>query len=597
MAINSSKTGTSRAGIISVFLIYILVIALIIYLTGKILVDVSSGSQISRLIVIPTGFLLPLALLFAVFFNSWKLFKDIRHGRPGARLKTHLMLFFSLVVLLSSIPQSLVSLKFVNTAVKTWFSPEIGSAIDGGLDLALAYYSEKIETLEDFGDGPVFNRMLADLKQSPKRMWNNIRNANPGIAAIQIWYADGTPYFFEGDERAELTERPAFDGDSGLLPREDRGDSSLLRFLQTQSVQGEDYGIVISVLLPKNLDQTARSLTDAREVFINYQKNQQDFSVLLYFFYAFFTFPLILISLLISFMLSDEVIRPIVSLDAATRKVADGDYTYRILTRRGDELSNLIRSFNWMTAELENSRKKILQTEKITAWQEIARQLAHELRNPLTPIKLSSERILRKYKTDPENIGRVIESAVPGIIQEVNALDNMLSKFRDFSRLPAPILRRANLTALLSETVDSYRNSYSKIEFVFNRGPDDIYLALDSEQMKRVFSNLVKNACEAIEDYPGRISIQTDLVRKGNSSYCRIRIQDTGTGIEAENHEQVFSPYFTTKTEGSGLGLPIVERIIFDHKGQIWFETDKGHGTTFFIDLPMETQLGQYFSN
>lgn len=595
MAVNSSKTGTSRVGLISVLLMYVLLIALIIYLTGQVLIDIPENSDAS-LIIIPIALILPLALLISVFYNGWKLYTDIKRGRPGARFKTHLVLYFTLIVLMSSLPQSFVSLKFVNTAIRNWFSPEIGTAISGGLDLALAYYNEKIETLEDFSEGPVFIGMLKDIERAPQRMWTNIHNANPGIDAIQIFNSLGNPVFFSGDSNAELnhtpSDKPALSSTSGLLPREDRGETSLLRYLQTSVVNGEEYSVVISVLLPKNLDDTARSLTDAREVFLNYQKNQNEFTTLLYFFYAFFTFPLILISILISILLSDEVLRPIVSLEAATRRVADGDYSYRILTRSGDELSNLIKSFNRMMGELENSRKKILQTEKITAWQEIARQLAHELRNPLTPIKLSSERILRKYRTDPENIGRVIESAVPGIIQEVNALDNMLREFRDFSRLPSPTLRNENLSALLSETVESYRNSYTSIEFIYNRNEADIKILMDPEQMKRVFSNLVKNACESINSESGKISVQTDLVRKGNSSYCRIRIQDTGKGIDTEDHERVFNPYFTTKPEGSGLGLPIVERIIFDHKGQIWFETDKGYGTTFFIDLPMETELG-----
>ena len=592
MAIKGRKTKTSKTGIISVFLIYILLIVLIIYLTGQILIDLPTSSNASNIIIIPAAFILPIALLISVFYNGWKLYTEIKDGSPGARFKTHLVLFFTLIVLLSSLPQSFVSLKFVNTAIRTWFSPEIGTAINGGLDLALAYYNEKIETLEGFSEGPVFINMLSDIERAPQRMWTNIHNANPGIDAIQIFDNEGAKIFFDGNPNAELAEMPSLGGSTGLLPREDRGETSLLRYLQSRNLNGNSYNVIVSVLLPKNLDYTARSLTDAREVFLNYQRNQQQFTTLLYFFYAFFTFPLILISILISFMLSDDVIRPIVSLEAATRRVADGDYSYRILTRSGDELSNLIRSFNSMMGELENSRKKILQTEKITAWQEIARQLAHELRNPLTPIKLSSERIMRKYRTDPENIGKIIESAIPGIIQEVNSLDNMLHEFRDFSQLPSPTLRSENLSALIAETIESYRNSYSNISFVFNNDDHAIMLNIDSIQIKRVFSNLVKNACEAIDTEYGKISVQTDLVRKGNSSYCRIRIQDTGTGIDVEKQEQVFNPYFTTKPEGSGLGLPIVERIIFDHKGQIWFETDVGHGTTFFIDLPMETLLG-----
>jgi len=591
LAINSKKAGASRSGIISVFLIYVILVALIYYLTGEVLRGIPSGSNVANFLILPAAFILPLALLIYVLVNVRKLTQDIKSGSPGARFKTHLILFFSLIVLLSSIPQTIVSMRFVTTAINTWFSPEIGKAITGGLDLSLAYYNDKIETLVSFAQGPVFSRSLSDIERSPLRMWNNIHNANPGIDSIQIFDSSGKSVFFSGAAESELQQMPSLDGADGLLPREDRSETSLLRYLQVYETGADSYSVVISSMLPQNLDSTARSLTAAREVFINYQKNQNDFTALLYLFYTFFTIPLILISILISFLLSDEVIRPIVSLEAATHRVADGDYSYRILTRSGDELFNLIKSFNQMMGELENSRKKILQTEKITAWQEIARQLAHELRNPLTPIKLSSERLLRKFRENPDSIKGIFESAMTGIIQEVNSLDNLLREFRDFSRLPAPSPSVQNICRLIKESVDAYRTPYPGIEFSLT-ADEAIEIEVDPKQMKQVFLNLLKNSCEAIGPEHGRISVQTDLVRKGNSSYCRIRVQDTGAGIAPEEQDQVFNPYFTTKSEGTGLGLPIVERIIFDHRGQIWFESDKGHGTTFFIDLPMEKKIG-----
>ena len=591
MAISSKQAGASKSGLVSVFLIYLLLIILIYYLTGEVLRGMPAGGA-SGLIILGAAFILPLALLIYVLVKVRKLVFDIRHGNPGARFKTHLILFFALIVILTSIPQAIVSMRFVSSAINTWFSPEIGNAINGGLNLSLAYYNEKIETLEYFAEGPVFSNMLSDIERSPNRMWTNIHNANPGIDSIQIFDSSGKPIFFSGIEGAEMETAPSLDGADGLLPREDRSTTSLLRYLQVYRTGSTEYTVVISSQLPQNLDDTARSLTAAREVFLTYQKNQQDFSRLLYIFYTFFTIPLILLSVLISFLLSDEVIRPIVSLEAATHKVSEGDYSFRILTRSGDELYNLTRSFNQMMGELENSRKKILQTEKITAWQEIARQLAHELRNPLTPIKLSSERLLRKYKNDPENISTILEPAITNIITEVNALDNLLKEFRDFSRLPAPTLSRENICALLNDTLGTYKTSFPAVEFSFTSEYESIDIDIDSKQMKQVFSNLLKNACESFENRTGVISVQTDLVRKGNSSYCRIRVQDNGSGIDPEKQEQVFNPYFTTKTEGTGLGLPIVERIIFDHKGQIWFESDKGHGTTFFIDLPLEKKFG-----
>ena len=484
MAINSKKAGASKSEIISVFLVYVMLIVLIYNLTREVLLGMPSGSSGSNLLVIPAAFILPLALLIYVLINARKLHLDIKGGSPGARFKTQLVISFSAIILLISVPQTIVSMRFVNTAINTWFSPEIGSAITGGLNLSLAYYNEKIETLEYFGEGPAFDQMLSDLERSPQRMWTNMHNSNPGIDAIQIFSQDGSSQFFSGRLSAELERVPSIGGSGGLLPREDLESVSLLRYFRIYQVEDRSYSVVISSLLPRNLDNTARSLTEAREVFLTYQKNQKEFTALLYLFYAFFTIPLILISILISFLLSDEVIRPIVSLEAATRRVSEGDYSYRILTRSGDELSNLIKSFNNMMGELENSRKKILQTEKITAWQDIARQLAHELRNPLTPIKLSAERIQRKYRTDPENIDRVLEPAIKSIIQEVSNLDNLLKEFRDFSKLPPLILRKGNICGLIKEVFDSYKSSYPNIVFSYIFPEYGIVLDIDPKQIE-----------------------------------------------------------------------------------------------------------------
>jgi nitrogen fixation/metabolism regulation signal transduction histidine kinase len=328
-------------------------------------------------------------------------------------------------------------------------------------------------------------------------------------------------------------------------------------------------------------------LTASREIFTQLDRFGTIFRLVLVFFFSIFSFPMLLLSILVSFLLSEEIMRPIVNLEEATRRVAEGDFSYRILGRASDELSMLVSSFNRMISELERSRLKLLQTEKVTAWQEIAQRLAHEIKNPLTPIKLSAQRLLRKAQTDPAGLEGIVENSVRAIINEVDNLDRLLREFRDFSRLPAPIMTDVNLRRLVNEVAEVHAAPYKNIQFRIDEVPEDLIVKADETQLKQVFINLFKNAFEAIEG-EGRVTVRADLVRKGNTQYCRIQVQDTGRGVGKEYQNQVFNPYFTTKNAGTGLGLPIVERIIFDHKGQIWFETQEGVGTSFFIDLPME---------
>jgi nitrogen fixation/metabolism regulation signal transduction histidine kinase len=287
-----------------------------------------------------------------------------------------------------------------------------------------------------------------------------------------------------------------------------------------------------------------------------------------------------------------------VNLEEATQRVTEGDFSFRILTRPRDELANLVDSFNGMIAELDHSRKKLLQAERISAWQEIAQRLAHEIRNPLTPIKLSAQRILKRQADIPvppsaeraagevDEFGKVLSGSVSAIIQEVENLEKLLREFGDFAKLPVPQPAPVDLRELISEVASVYAHLSGAVRIDIGEVPAAIVLSVDRAQMKQVFANLFTNAVQAMPA-GGTVSVRADRVRKGHGSWCRIAVSDTGTGIEAQDMPQIFDPYFTTKGEGTGLGLAIVQRIVFDHRGDVWAESNRGVGTTFFIDLPL----------
>jgi len=291
-----------------------------------------------------------------------------------------------------------------------------------------------------------------------------------------------------------------------------------------------------------------------------------------------------LLSILVSFLLSEEVVQPIVSLEDATRRVAEGDFSTRILTRPNDELAALAGSFNRMVSELSRSRSKLMQAEKIAAWQEIAQRLAHEIKNPLTPIKLSAQRVLKKYTGESAEFRGILEASVSAIIREVDNLNAMLAHFRDFARLPVPRPETFGLREVVEEAAAIYNTASVSIDTA--RVGADSVLTADRGQIKQLFANLFQNAIQAMPD-GGRIGVASALVSKEGRRMCRVQVRDTGRGIDEKIRDMIFRPYFTTKKEGGGLGLTIVERIVFDHAGSIRFETQPGVGTTFIIDLPL----------
>jgi nitrogen fixation/metabolism regulation signal transduction histidine kinase len=308
---------------------------------------------------------------------------------------------------------------------------------------------------------------------------------------------------------------------------------------------------------------------------------------LLIFFYGVFFFPSLLMTMIIAISFTRRVTQPIVELTEATRRVAEGDFSIQILARRGDELGLLIRSFNAMVQDLEKSRAALVKAEKISIWQNMAQQLAHEIKNPLTPIKLSAERVLRRWQNEPERIGEILESSMLAIIQETEGLSTLLNEFRTLSRPMEPSQSWSNLKETAEETVNPYRSSYPKVNFELEHIGDDISVKIDKHRLSQVLTNLVINAIDAMNS-EGLIEIRTDLVKKRESRYCRLSVRDTGKGITKQEGSLIFTPYFTTKESGTGLGLPIVERIVNDHGGAIWFNSAEGMGTTFFIDLPID---------
>jgi nitrogen fixation/metabolism regulation signal transduction histidine kinase len=239
-----------------------------------------------------------------------------------------------------------------------------------------------------------------------------------------------------------------------------------------------------------------------------------------------------------------------------------------------------------MVQDLEKSREALVKAEKISIWQNMAQQLAHEINNPLTPIKLSAERVLRRWRNKPEQIGEIVEDSMLAIIQETEGLSKLLSEFRTFSRPIEPSSSWTMLGDTVEEVISLYRGSYPGIQFDIEHIAGKVIVKIDKNRFAQVLSNLIINAIAAM-DSSGTIEIRTDMIKKREIQFCRMSLRDTGKGIAKQDGAYIFAPYFTTKQSGTGLGLPIVERIVNEHGGAIWFNSAEGAGTTFFIDLPV----------
>ena len=571
----------SLSGLVSVLILYLVMIGVVLTLFAQTLGNLDFVRSPVGVFVAAIGLAFTVFLVVSVFVGTLRLLRDRAERRPGARFKSRLLGFFVIVIVLAAIPQGALSVTMLSTAASSWFSQDTGDALESGLEIALEYNQRVISDMEHLLRSSTFRAIVRDLPKSPPNAWRQLQDIAPEVRSFQVFGPAGTEIFSAGRREAFVTSP----GTTGTVDRVSEDGLSFVRASSETSLGDASYRVYIASFLPDQFDARARGLTDANEEFSQFDSLGGVFTAAVVIFFGIFSVPLILLSIMASFVLSDEIIRPLTSLEEATRRVAEGDFSYRILSREQDELGLLTASFNKMVGELSRSRTKLLQTEKLTAWQEIAQRLAHEIKNPLTPIRLASERMLRKYRNDPDGFADMFERSVASILSEVENISAMLTEFRDFSRLPHPVPEDVHLKPLIDEARESYATDVDTIIHSEDVDPD-IHIQADRSQLKQVFGNLFKNAIEAMLG-TGEIYVRTELVQKVQRLYCRIQVQDNGPGIPADQRQKVFEPYHTTKLHGTGLGLSIVERIIFDHKGEIWFETAEEQGTTFLIDLPV----------
>jgi two-component system nitrogen regulation sensor histidine kinase NtrY len=571
-------------GIISIAGIYIFITVLILFFANQILQDVAAARPINNGLLLPLAVILPLFLLGTIGYQFFQMIKDRRAQKPGSRFKLRLLLFFLFVSLISSIPQATLSIFFINTVVDTWFNEDTANELEDTLLVSLAYKGVHEKTLADFAQSVYLPRFISEAGRNPEQAWRDLQRINSLIDGFVYFSQEGDRIFSFGESAStadwELVQALEAGPINSSTVSENTTENTILEYVANIPGGGR---ALISTELEANIFQMGQSLTENRNVFLQLNSYTALFRISLLLFYGIFSVPIILLSLIISITVSDQLVKPIINLENATKRVSEGDYSFRILSSGNDDFALLIRSFNQMITELERSRNTLIQTEKVSAWQEIAQRLAHEIKNPLTPITLSTQRLSLASQNNPERLPELIPKSVEAILREVDSLNRLLKEFRDFSRLPKPTIRPLVLRKLLIQITAAWESEdlHVNLEAI----PISLEIQADRDQITRALSNLIHNAIEAMNS-KGEIQVFANIVMKGNANYCRIQIQDSGVGIDSGAVAQVFNPYFTTKESGTGLGLAIVERIINDHHGTIWFETEAGIGTTFFIDLP-----------
>jgi len=292
-----------------------------------------------------------------------------------------------------------------------------------------------------------------------------------------------------------------------------------------------------------------------------------------------------ILGMLLMIYLSRLLTRPLNILQQKMTAVSIDRQNEKIDWSRNDEIGQLIEAYNQMVDKMEESTRLLKYSEREKAWREMARQIAHEIRNPLTPMKLNVQYLQKVYLAKDPSFDEKFKSVSLSLINQIETLNEVAGMFSDFSSIKTSAVEKANLPEAVRSTATFFRKSY-QIKIDIESQENTITVNISMQDLLRIFNNLLKNAVQSMENISNKY-IRIQIIRKKN--YAEVRLTDNGKGISETNKKRIFQPYFTTKTMGTGLGLAIVKNLMTEIGGEITFISERGSGTTFILKFPLSS--------
>ena len=350
----------------------------------------------------------------------------------------------------------------------------------------------------------------------------------------------------------------------------------------------DTYLYIVKFMDPKLINYL-RTTDEAVSFYYSVQDSKTGIKISFAIIYLLIVSLLLFLSIIISINFASRLTQPIINLIGASEKISSGNLKIKVpLIKTNKEFDKLNKNFNSMIEKLSKQQEKLIISERHSAWASVARKLAHEIKNPLTPMQLSIDRIREKYLKKVDGSDKLFSEYLNTISKQITDIEHLLNEFSDFARMPKPIFKKIETSKLISRSLSLHELSEKNITFTLSNQSSYTYIKGDEEQLNRVFINLIKNSIESINEkklknaiFKGKINV--DITE--DSDYIYIIILDNGVGFDEANKTKMLTPYFTTKKQGTGLGLAIVTKIISDHNSTILFDSVK-NGAKVEIIIP-----------
>ena len=521
-------------------------------------------------------------ILLLIFFgfifletkNSLKQNINVR----GSVANRKYIIFFSLFTLIPSILISIFSLFLFSFAIEKYFDNKITTAVNNSYEIARRYVSEKRNKIESDVIIVAYdiNRNLNYIKNKDNfQTFINNQRIIRGLDQIHIIDKDKnvlmssseTGYTPIEDEALRLVlneERPlkiinAFENKSAAIIKLPKFKNNFLYVVK---------------FLDEDISKYLRESEEAVNFYYTVEDQNTGIKFSFALIYIIIVALLLFLSITIAIRFSSRFFISINNLISASNEIGQGNLDVKVPELKADaEIEKLNNNFNEMIYKLKNQQEKLLNSERHEAWSTVARKLAHEIKNPLTPIQLTIDNLRSKYlKNFDETDKNKFKNNLNIILNQIKQIENLVNEFSDFARMPKPVIKENDLVKIIYNNIKLLEKLNPSIKILLNHNHDAINFDCDLEQINRAIFNLIKNSIESINekrlknvDFEGIINIEITKRR----AYIDIVIEDNGVGFAKQNNKELIKPYYTTKKNGSGLGLSIVNKIITDHNGSL----------------------------
>ena len=522
-----------------------------------------------------------LIFLLLLIQETSKLYTQYSKKRSGSKTSINYVLQFSLFAFLPSLVIAIFSLVLFNVGLQKYFDKRITSAVNNSYQVAKNYIEETQKTVETdiYLISQDLNRYSQTFFSSPKRFSNIVRAQKNLRKVDDLYIFDSSGTVLLADVSNPEDEFP--------IPSEEIFEKALEGNPVSVNLSKENKTAFIIKLgnfidtylyISKNIQPQLLQYLDETEQAVNFyytvENNRTGIKITFAIIYIIIVSLLLFLTIVLAVTFAQRLTKPIINLISASKNISAGKLDSRVPDVDADEeIKSLNQNFNNMIERLKKQQDKLLVAERYSAWESVARKLAHEIKNPLTPIQLSIDSLKEKYSDQLKDKSKNFDNYLSTINRQIKDIEKLVNEFSDFARMPSPILKKINISNVVERAVEFYKMSDKNLNLkVVIDKKQNFSIKGDSDQLYRVFLNLIKNSIEAIEEkkqkdknLQGKIVVEIDR----NNEYIVIKMLDNGPGFNDINN--ITKPYYTTKTKGTGLGLPIVSKIINEHNGDINF--------------------------